>query len=315
MSEVKSIAPTSLKHLVGMQQIVDQVQVAIDASFADGAKFPHTLLVSEPGLGKSELCNVIKHEMCVEMHTVLGMSISHISDLNSLLLGAKDKDIIYINECDSLKSEFQVALYLALDQGKIVLSGGKSGRSPQSIKIPDVTVLIDTNFEFSLLPALRDRMKQTLYIPWYDESELSEILRRRVRGLGWHVEDEILPYLAGLARGTPRQALRLLSATHRVCRSQEEKTVTLAHAKRAIALEGLDEMGLSAIEQAYLKVVAEGVSKLNVISSRIGMATRSVQAVIEPYLIRAGLVVNCDSRRELTEMGRDHLSKSREDGL
>jgi Holliday junction resolvasome RuvABC ATP-dependent DNA helicase subunit len=126
MNEVNAVAPTSLKHLVGMKTIVDQVQVAIDASFADGTKFPHSLLVSEPGLGKSELCNVIKHEMAVQMHTVLGLSISHISDLNSLLLGANDKDIIYINECDSLKPEFQVALYLCMDQGKIVLSGSRS---------------------------------------------------------------------------------------------------------------------------------------------------------------------------------------------
>ena len=94
----ESVRPTSLSRLVGMQKIRDQVQVAIDASFADGAKFPHTLLVSEPGLGKSELVNVIKHEMAVECHTILGMSISHISDLNGLLLGAQDKEIVYVTE-------------------------------------------------------------------------------------------------------------------------------------------------------------------------------------------------------------------------
>ena len=312
--EVSSVAPSSLKHLVGMKHIVDQVQVAIDASFADDSKFPHTLLVSEPGLGKSELCNVIRHEMAVGMHTVLGLSISHISDLNSLLLGAKDKDIIYINECDNLKAEFQVALYLAIDQGKLVLSGGRSGRSPQSIRIPDVTFLIDTNFEFSLLPALRDRMKQTLYVPFYEQHELAEILRRRVRALGWSVEEEVFPLLASLAKGTPRQVLRLLSASHRVSRSQEESTVTLAHANRAVALEGLDEMGLSAIEQAYLRVVAEGANRLNVISSKIGMATRSVQTVVEPYLIRSGLIEKDDGRRQLSEKGREHLSNSRRDG-
>ena len=112
-----SVRPTALRQLVGMKKIVDQVQVAIDASFADGTTFPNTLLVSEPGTGKTELCNVIKHEMAVEMHSVLGLSISHISDLNGLLLGAKDKDIIYIDEADSLKSDFQVALYLAIDRG------------------------------------------------------------------------------------------------------------------------------------------------------------------------------------------------------
>ncbi len=304
-----SVRPTSLRHLVGMQKIRDQVQVAIDSSFADGVKFPSTLLVSEPGLGKSELVSVIRHEMAVELHTVLGLSIGHVSDLNGLLLAAQDKDIIYINEGDSLKPEFQVALYLAIDQGKIVLSGGKSGRSPQSIPIPDVTIILDSNFEFSLLPALRDRMKQTLYVPFYSEDELAEIIRRRVQALGWNVDKDVLPYLASLSKGTPRQALRLLSASYRVSRSGEEKIVSLAHAKRAVAMEGLDEKGLTIQEQSYLRALADGVSRLGVISSRIAMPTSTVQRVVEPYLIRSGLISKDEGRRELTAAGREHVAK------
>ncbi len=306
----ENVRPSSLRHLVGMTKIREQVQVAIDSSFADGTKFPSTALISEPGLGKSELVNVIKHEMAVELHTVLGMSISHASDLNGLLLGAQDKDIIYVTEADSLKSEFQVQLYLALDRGKVVLSGGKSGRSPQSIPIPDVTIILDSNFEFGLLPALRDRMKQVLYVPFYSEDELAEILRRRVRALGWDVQGEVLPYLAGLSKGTPRQALRLLSASYRVSRSGEEKVVTLGHAQRAVGLEGLDEKGLTVPEQSYLRALADGVSRLGVISSRIAMPTSTVQRVVEPYLIRSGLISKDEGRRELTAAGREHIART-----
>ncbi len=305
----KNARPTSLRHLVGMKKIIEQVQVAIDSSFADQIKFPHTLLVSEPGLGKSELCSVIQHEMAVEMHTVLGMSIGHVSDLNGLLLGAQDKDIIYINEADSLKAEFQVALYLAIDKGEIVLSGGKSGSSPQVIPIPDVTLLLDSNFEYSLLPALRDRMKQVLYVPFYEIDELTEILRRRVRSLGWNVEDEALPFLASLSKGTPRQALRLLAASQRMSRSLDASIITLVHARKAILLEGLDERGLSVPEQSYLKAVADGATKLGIIASKIAMPASTVQNVVEPYLIRSGFISKDDGRRELTAMGREHVAQ------
>ena len=233
------------------------------------------------------------------------------ADLNGLLLGAGDKDIIYINEADSLKPEYQVALYLALDRGKVVLSGGKSGKSPQSIPIPDVTIILDSNFEFSILPALRDRMKQVLYVPFYSDDELTEILRRRVRALGWTVQDEVLPYLASLSKGTPRQALRLLSASYRVSRSGEEKVVTLGHAQRAVGLEGLDEKGLTVPEQSYLRALADGVSRLGVISSRIAMPTSTVQRVVEPYLIRSGLISKDEGRRELTAAGREHVARTR----
>jgi Holliday junction DNA helicase RuvB len=309
----ENVRPTSLRHLVGMAKIREQVQIAIDSSFADGTKFPSTLLCSEPGLGKSELVNVIKHEMAVDLHHIIGSSVGHISDLNGLLLGAQDKDIIYINECDSLKNEFQTALYLALDRGKVVLSGGKSGKSPQSIPIPDVTIILDSNFESSVLPALKDRMKQVLYVPFYSEEELTEILRRRVRALGWAVQDEVLPYLASLSKGTPRQALRLLSASHRVSRSGDEKVVTVGHAKRAVGLEGLDEKGLTLPEQSYLRALADGVSRLGVISSRIAMPTSTVQRVVEPYLIRSGLISKDEGRRELTAAGREHITRTSSD--
>jgi Holliday junction DNA helicase RuvB len=291
-----------------MRTVREQIQIAVDASFADNEKFPSTLLVSEPGLGKTELVNVIKHEMCTNLHHVIGSSVTHLADLNGLLLGAQDKDIIYINEADSLKTEYQTSLYLALDRGRIVLSG-KSGKSPQSIPIPDITIILDSNFESSILPALRDRMKQVLYLPFYTQDELTEILSRRVHALHWSVEPEVLCYLASLGKGTPRQALRLLAATYRVCRANDERNLKMQHAIRAVELEGLDGLGLTIQEQAYLKALASGVYRLGVIASTIAMPTSTVQRVVEPYLIRQGLITKDEGRRELTEAGREHISR------
>ena len=137
----------------------------------------------------------------------------------------------------------------------------------------------------------------------------TEIIRRRVQGLGWNVEKEVLPYLASLSTGTPRQALRLLSASYRVSRSGEEKTVSLTHAKRAVSMEGLDEKGLTVQEQSYLRALADGISRLGVISSRIAMPTSTVQRVVEPYLIRSGLISKDEGRRELTAAGREHVAR------
>jgi len=306
----KDARPSSLRHLVGMTAIKMQAQVAIDASFADGAKFPNTLLVSEPGLGKSELVSVLAQEMAVKLHHVLGMSIRHVSDLNGLLLNANDKDIVYFNEADSLKPDFQVALYMAIDRGAIVLSGGKSGKAPQSIPLPDITIILDSNFEYSILPALRDRMKQTFYLPFYEEDELSEVIGRRVRALKWSLEDAVPPFLASLARGTPRQALRLLASAHRVSRADGSEIITVTHANRAVYMEGIDSKGLTTQEQAYLRALAEGSTRLGVIASRIAMPSTTVQQVIEPYLLRSGLISKDEGRRELTREGREHVASN-----
>ena len=75
-------------------------------------------------------------------------------------------------------------------------------------------------------------------------------------------------------------------------------------------LEGIDTLGLGPTEQQYLRILAEGDSRLNVIASRLGLPSRTVSQVTEAFLIRAGLIVKDDqSRRQLTALGREHLAR------
>src|SRR5436190_5823343 len=100
--ETGSTAPTSLAHLIGQRQVVRQVEVALDAAQMDGRRFDHALLVGPPGLGKSAVATVIAAEMAAGIHETLGQSLKASSDLNVLLLGAQDKDVVFIDEADEL---------------------------------------------------------------------------------------------------------------------------------------------------------------------------------------------------------------------
>ena len=102
-------------------------------------------------------------------------------------------------------------------------------------------------------------------------------------------------------------ALRLLQSCRRVCRAQGDTTITVEHLQRACELEQLDELGLGPVDQKYVQVVADGASRLNVIASVLGLPPKTVSEVIEPFLVRAGLLVKDDGRRELTAKGREHL--------
>src|SRR3954447_6861921 len=94
--DVGDVRPTSLSHLIGQRGVVDQVGVALDAAQMDDKKFDHALLVGPPGFGKSTLARVVAAEMATELHEVLGQTLSDPADLNALILGAKDKDLIHI---------------------------------------------------------------------------------------------------------------------------------------------------------------------------------------------------------------------------
>jgi holliday junction DNA helicase RuvB len=73
-------------------------------------------------------------------------------------------------------------------------------------------------------------------------------------------------------------------------------------------LEEIDHLGLGPTEQQYLAILSDGATRLNVISSRLGLPTRTVAEVTEPFLIRIGLVGKDDQgRRQLSAQGREHL--------
>lgn len=310
-TEINDVRPSSLKHLIGQKSVVAQVAVALEAAFADAKKFDHALLVGSPGLGKTQTAQIIAQEMASGFHDVLGQSITCAADLNALLLGAKDRDVIHVDEAHELEKPYQTALYLALDQRKIVLQGGKSGRSPQSIPIADFTLLLSSTDEYALLQPLRDRMKLLLRFEFYSPDDLTEIVKHRSRALAWNVESDVLPEIARRSRGTPRLALRLLQACRRVCRAEGGETIALSHLQRACALEQTDDQGLGPTEQRYMIALAEGATRLNVLASMLGLPARTVSQVTEPFLIRAGLILKDDQgRRQLTARGREHLAQS-----
>lgn len=312
-TEVNDVAPSSVAHIIGQQSVLDQVKVGIDAAFQDHRRFDHAMLVGPPGMGKSALANVIAAEMATDFHEVLGQALGSTADLNGLLLQATNKAIVHIDEAHELPKAIQTALYLALDKRKVFINGSKS---VLSIPIADFSLLLSTTDEYQLLQPLRDRMRLVLRFDFYSEADLSKLLHHRTKALGWDVHEDLFPLIAQRSRGTPRLALRLLQAARRVSRAEGSESITHAHLRRACALEQIDELGLGPTEQQLLRLLADGPMRINVIASSLGLPTRTISSVTEPFLLRAGLLTKDDqSRRQLTAQGYEHVTKSRQNDV
>ena len=309
-TDINDARPSSVTHLIGQPSVREQIVVALDSAQQDNKKLDHALLVGPPGCGKTAAAKICAAEMGTDFHEVLGQSLKGVADLNALLLQATDRAVVFIDEAHELDKSLQTALYLALDQRRVLLQGSRKGSTPVAIPLKDFTLLLASTDEFRLLEPLRHRMRLTLRFQFYQPDDLEKITRMRAASLGWEVEPGTFPQIAQRSRGTPRLALRLLQAAHRVARAEAGEVVTVAHLERACGLEGIDHLGLGPTEQQYLKVLLEGPTRLNVLASRLGLPSKTVAEVTEPFLIRVGLVVKDDQgRRQLTVAGREHAGE------
>ena len=308
MNEVNAVAPSSLKHLESKSQkaMLELVRTTLDVCFADGSKWPSSLLLGPPGTGKSCLAGVIASELAVPFVEVTGLSVRNPADLNSVLLSATDKTVVFIDEADLMGVPSETALMVALTSGRLSLS---SGGSVQSLPLADFTLLLATTEEYGLLQPLRDRMRLTLRFNFYCEEDLQQMIAVRARSLGWGIDEESVRGIAMRSRGTPRIGFNILQTARYVCRSDGSDTVLPVHLAKACELTGIrDSLGLNiTTDLAFMKLLQDGDKPLNVLASSLGLPSRTVSTVIEPFLIRSNLISKTKCGRTLTAKGREHL--------
>lgn len=308
MNEVNAVQPSALKHLESQSQkaMLELVRVTLDTCFQDGSKFPHTAMFGGPGLGKSCLAQTIASELAVPYQEVTGLSVRNPADLNSVLLNATDKSIVFIDEADLMGTSSQTQLMVALTSGRISLN---SGGMVRSLPLADFTLLLATTEEYGLLQPLRDRMRLTLRFNYYCEEDLQRMVTVRARSLGWAIDDACVKDIATRGRGTPRIAFNILQSARYVSRSDSSDAILPVHLAKACELTGIDPLGLNlATDVAYMRLLEDGDRQLNVIASCLGLPSRTISTVIEPFLLRSGLIdKGKQSRRSLTPKGREHL--------
>jgi Holliday junction DNA helicase RuvB len=306
--DVNDCGPQVIEQYVGQRQVVRRCKIALEASWNEGTRLPHMLMLGSPGLGKTELCHLLAREMGCELHEQLAQNIRLPKDLHAFLLSPKDKDVVLLDEIHELPPVTQTTLYRALENQQIFLST-KQGKKSRPISIANFTVLGATTNPERLLQPLRDRFKVVLDLTFYSSSELEQLLRNRIRRLAWNVEDSVLSLIAQRGKGTPRIALRLLESVRMTACAQNAEVITPEHFHTTCQLEGIDPLGLTSQEVRYLQILYEndGAVRLNIIASRLGVHQKHVSSILEQFLIREGLVTKNNSVRVLTQYGLEHF--------
>ncbi len=311
----QTLRPSSLSEFVGQQKVVSQIELLISAAKLHNRTPDHILLAGPPGLGKTTLAMIVAQESNRTLRLTSGPAIQSSGDLASMLSALDSGDVLFIDEIHRMSRSAEEMLYLAMEDFRVDVMVGKGpGATSISLDIAPFTLVGATTRSGMLPTPLRDRFGFTAFLEFYEPSELAGVISRSALRLGIALTDEAVGALAKRSRGTPRIANRLLRRVRDFAAVNGHEVVDMASVRGAMALFEIDEQGLDRVDRQILRLLAtQFASKpvgLSTLAVAVGEEPDTIEAVIEPYLIRIGFIQRTPRGREITQSGILHISSN-----
>ena len=287
--------PKYLADYVGQKSVREQLEIFLSAAKKRNEALDHTLIFGPPGLGKTTLANIIANELGVNLRQTSGPVLEKKGDLVALLTNLEPRDVLFIDEIHRLNPILEESLYPAMEDQVVDMIIGE-GPSARTLTMPlnSFTLIGATTRAGLLTSPLRDRFGVVQRLDFYNEIELTRIIKRAAALFGAQIDDGGAREIANRSRGTPRIANRLLRRCRDFADVKNNGSLNRETASAALDLLEVDSDGLDNMDRSLLLTLIEkfdgGPVGIDSLSAALSEERGTIEDIIEPYLIQQGFI-------------------------